>query len=68
MPRGVKRTTDQMIAALDEKIQKKQGEISALKAQRKELTSASQADLATKLLQMAEEKGLTLEQLLQSLK
>jgi hypothetical protein len=68
MPRGVKRTTDQLIAALDEKILKKQAEISALKAQRKELTSAGQAELAAKFLQMVEEKGLTVEQLLSSIK
>jgi hypothetical protein len=68
MPRGVKRTTDQMIAALDEKILKKHGEINALKLQKKELATANKSELAAKVLQMVEEKGLTMEDLLQSLK
>ena len=63
MPRGV-RNTEKQIAEIDAKIEKKRNEIKELEAKRRELDEANQAVLAAKVVKLAAEKGLTIEQLL----
>jgi vacuolar-type H+-ATPase subunit I/STV1 len=67
MARGQKRGVDSQIAAIDAKIAKKQGEIQALKEKRQELVDANQAALAAKVVKYAADKGITVEELLQSI-
>ena len=67
MPRGVKgSTTEKKIAEIDLKITKKRDEIKALEAQRRELMDAQQTELAAKVVRIAAEKGVTVEELLKA--
>ena len=51
------------IAEIDAKIVKKQDEIAKLKEQRKELTDAKKNELAIQIARLADEKGITLDEL-----
>lgn len=68
MPRGVKRTTAYQIAEIDVKINKKQDEIKKLQSQRKQFLSTYQAEVAAQIIQTANEKGITVEDVLSSIK
>jgi len=68
MARGVKKTVAYQIAEIDAKIQKKQSEIKALQSQRKELESTHQAEVAAQIIQAANEKGLSVEEVLNLIK
>jgi len=68
MARGVKKTVAYQIAEIDAKIQKKQSEIKALQSQRKELESTHQAEVAAQIIQAANEKGLSIEEVLTLIK
>ena len=65
MPRGVRTgTVEKKIADINVKIDKKRNEIKELEAKRRELEESNQAVLAAKLVKLAADKGLTIEQLL----
>ena len=66
MPRGVS-NTEKKIADINVKIDKKRNEIKGLEAKRRELEESNQAVLAAKLVKLAAEKGLTIEQLLNAM-
>ncbi|MDR2932788.1 MAG: hypothetical protein LBV27_06730 [Oscillospiraceae bacterium] len=68
MAKGVRRSIDDRIAEIDAKIFKKQEEISALKERRKELEMSRKTELAEKVVQLAEEKGISIDALFNSLK
>lgn len=67
MARGKRRSIDDLIAELDAKIEKKQRELSTLKDRRKELEASNQVEMAAKVVQLAAEKGVSIERLLESL-
>lgn len=67
MPRGVKRTVAYQIAEVDSKIEKKQREIKELLTHRKELDSIHQAEVAAKIIQAANEKGISVDEVLNSI-
>lgn len=66
MARGVRRSTEERISEIDAKILRKQKEITKLKEQRKELEDSRKTEIAGKLVQLAEDKGISLEDLLHS--
>jgi len=68
MARGVKKTASYQIAEIDAKIQKKQDEIKALQSQRKELESTHQAEVAAQIIQAANQKGISIEEVLELIK
>jgi|GEM_PF-1729400 len=68
MARGVKKTASYQIAEIDTKIQKKQDEIKALQSQRKELESTHQAEVAAQIIQAANQKGISIEEVLDLIK
>lgn len=68
MARGVKRSIDDLIGEVDAKIKKKQDEISALKDRRKTLEDSRVSALAARVVKTAEEKGITVDELLASIK
>jgi len=68
MARGVKKTASYQIAEIDAKIQKKQDEIKALQSQRKELESTHQAEVAAQIIQAANQKGISIEEVLDLIK
>ena len=65
MSRGVRKTASDQIAEIDAKIQKKQDEIKALQSQRKELESIYQAEIAAQIIQAANQKGMSIEEVLE---
>jgi vacuolar-type H+-ATPase subunit I/STV1 len=67
MPRGVKRTVDHQIAEINAKIAKKRDEIKALEARRRDLEDSRQVELATQVVRLAAEKGVSIEKLLEKL-
>lgn len=67
MPRGVKRTIAYQIAEVDAKIEKKQQDIKKLQAYRKELDSTYQAEVAAKIIQAANDKGISVDAVLDSI-
>jgi len=68
MARGVKKTASYQIAEIDAKIQKKQDEIKALQSQRKEMESTHQAEVAAQIIQAANQKGISIEEVLDLIK
>ena len=68
MARGKKRSTESLIAEIDARIEKKQGEITALKERRKMLEESRSTEIAMQVAKVAEQRGLTLEELLQTVK
>jgi len=68
MARGVKKTVAYQIAEIDAKIQKKQDDIKALQSQRKELESTHQAEIAAQIIQAANEKGMSIDEVLNLIK
>lgn len=64
MARGVRKTASFQIAEIDAKIQKKQDEIKALQSQRKELESTHQAEVAAQIIQAANQKGISVDEVL----
>ena len=64
MARGVARSLDSRIGDLRAKLEKKQGEMAEIKAQIKELEVAKQAELLTKVTEVAAKKGMSVEDLL----
>ena len=64
MARGVSRSIEQRIEELDVKINKKSQEIADLKAQRKELEVQKQSDLLSRVHNLAAEKGISVDELL----
>ena len=68
MARGVKKTAAYQIAEIDAKIQKKQGEIKTLQSQRKELESTHQAEIAAQIIQTANQKGISIDEVLNLIK
>lgn len=64
MARGVKRSVDSLIAEVDARIKKKQDEISALKERRRVLADSRATEIAVKIAAVAQEKGITLDELL----
>ena len=68
MARGVKRTSAELMAEIDAKIRKKQGEIKELQSQRKEFESSHQVEIAAKIIQAANEKGISVEDILSTIK
>lgn len=68
MARGVKKTASFQIAQIDAKIQKKQEEIKTLQSQRKELESTHQAEVAAQIIQAANQKGISIEEVLDLIK
>jgi len=67
MPRGVKKTAAYQIAEIDAKIQKKQNEIKVLQTSRKELESTHQGEVAAQIIQAANQKGITVDEVLASI-
>ncbi|MCL2056071.1 MAG: hypothetical protein FWH02_02490 [Oscillospiraceae bacterium] len=67
MPRGVRRTTEKLIADIDLKIAKKKDEIKELEMQKREILDSNQAAMAAKVLKLAAEKGVSIEALLSNL-
>jgi len=67
MPRGVKRTVAFQIAEIDAKTQKKQEEIRTLQARRKELENTHQAEIAAQIIQAANQKGISVDDILASI-
>lgn len=67
MPRGVKRTIAYQIAEVDAKIQKKQAEVKELQIQRRELESTHQAEIAARIIQAANDKGISVDDILASM-
>jgi len=68
MARGVKKTAAYQIAEIDAKIQKKQDDIKALQSQRKELESTHQAEIAAQIIQAANQKGMSIDEVLNLIK
>ena len=66
MARGVARSLDSRIADLREKLEKKQGEVAAIKSDIKELEVAKQAELLAKVTEAAAKKGVSVEELLKA--
>ena len=64
MARGVARSLDDRIRVLREKLAKKQAEVTELKSAIKELEAAKQAELLAKVIEVAAQKGVTVEELL----
>ena len=64
MARGVTRSLDDRIAALREKLEKKQAEVAELKSSIKELEVAKQTELLAKVTEVAAQKGISVEELL----
>ena len=64
MARGVARSLDDRIRTLREKLAKKQAEVTELKSAIKELEAAKQAELLAKVIEVAAQKGVTVEELL----
>jgi Skp family chaperone for outer membrane proteins len=67
MPRGANRTVEVRIAEIDARIAKKENEIKELKAQRAELLDTRQAELAAKVVKLAAEKGVSIEDILKEI-
>jgi vacuolar-type H+-ATPase subunit I/STV1 len=67
MPRGAKRTVEVLIAEIDAKIAKKENELKALKVERAGLVDSQQAELAAKVVKLAAEKGVSIEDLLKQI-
>jgi hypothetical protein len=67
MPRGANRTIEARIAEFDAKIVKKENELKALKAERAGLMNSQQAELAAKVVKLAAEKGVSIEDLLKQI-
>ena len=66
MARGVARSLDMRINNLREKLEKKQAEAAEIKSQIKELELAKQAELLTKVSEVAAKKGVSVEELLKA--
>ena len=66
MARGVARSLDMRIDDLKKKLEKKQAEVAEIKSQIKELELAKQAELLTKVSEVAAKKGVSVEELLKS--
>lgn len=64
MARGVKKTAAYQIAEIDAKIQKKQAEIKELQSRRKELESTHQAEVAAQIIEAANQKGISIDEVL----
>ena len=67
MPRSANRTIETKIAEIDAKIAKKREEIKALEAKRRELGDSHNNEMAIKIVKLAGEKGISLEELVASL-
>ncbi len=67
MPRGVKTDLDKKISDLKEKLAKKEKEVSDLKAQIKDLENQKRAEMLSKVEEVAKNKGISVEELLDSL-
>ena len=67
MPRGVAKSHEQRIAEIDAKIAKVRQTLCDLKAQRKELEAQKQAGLLSKVEEAAAQKGVSVEELLESM-
>lgn len=63
MARGVKRSISDRVAEIDEKIAKKQAEIDILKVKRRELTDLKKSEIAAKVVELSEQKGISLDEL-----
>ena len=66
MPRGAPKSYDQRLAEIDAKIEKNRQAHNYLKAQRKDLEAQKQADLLSKVQEVAAQKGVTVETLLEA--
>ena len=64
MARGVTRSIDDKITALREKLEKKQAEVAEIKSAIKELEVAKQAELLAKVTEIAAQKDISVEELL----
>lgn len=67
MARGTRRTVEKQIDEISAKIKKKKDEIKALEAKRQELKDAHEAELAAKVVKLATEKGVSIEELVKAL-
>jgi cell division protein FtsL len=67
MARGPKANLDDKIAELNTKIEKKEQEASELKKQVKELENQRRIDMLSKVEAVAKEKGVSVDELLESL-
>lgn len=61
MARGVSRSTDERIAEIEAKINKKKEDIAALQDKRNALIEAKKNEKATVILQMVEQKGIAFD-------
>ena len=66
MARGAARSLDDKICALRKKLEKKQAEVAEIKSAIKELEVAKQAELLAKVVEIAARKGISVEELLES--
>ena len=66
MPKGATRSLDQRIAEIDAKMEKNRQAYNDLKTQRKDLEAQKQAELLSKVQEVAAKKGMSVEALLES--
>jgi len=68
MARGKKRSVDDLIQAIDQKISKAEADLSEMKAERARLQDQKNNELALVLVKAATEKGLSLEEAIAKIK
>lgn len=68
MARGVARSIEDRIGDIDAKIKKKQDELKALQEKRNELFALKKNDQAAQVIQAADEKGLSLDDIIDMIK
>ena len=66
MARGTRKTVESQVAEINVKIAKKKDEIKVLESKRQELENSHQSELAAKVVKIAAEKGVTIEELLKA--
>jgi len=67
MAKGKARSVEERLAEIDSKIEGFQAKINDLKAQRKELLDADRQIKLQKVLEVAEEKGLSIDEILEKI-
>jgi|GEM_PF-1388145 len=67
MARGVQKPVSEKIAEIDGKIEGFQVKINDLKAQKKDLLEADRAAKLSKVLEVAEEKGLSIDEIIEKI-
>lgn len=68
MARGVARSIEGRIGDIDAKIKKKQDEMKALQEKRNELVALKKNEQAAQVIQAADEKGLSLDDIIDMIK